>query len=216
MPRRSLLSEGDTGWQPYGTTGTLCDPVPPYIARLLGAEAQPKGEKITYVRPAFLEPVLCCIGTLAGDAQHQERAHESLVEDFLVALGYQKHEDIKYRQGRVDITLTEQGRPVAIFEVKRAWDLSRYNASGAVQQVYNYALDQGIRYVVVTNGDTYILFDRLKGLSYGSNLLAEFKLTALEEDDLKLIDCLRPANITDPNLPQLFRYLAECFDKPST
>ena len=121
MPRKALLSEGETGWQPYGTTGILCDVLPPYIARLLGVKPPENGGKITHVRPAFLEPVLRGIETLVGDAQHQERAHESLVEDFLAALGYQKHKDIRYRQGRVDITLTAQGRPVAIIEVKKAW-----------------------------------------------------------------------------------------------
>jgi Holliday junction resolvase-like predicted endonuclease len=214
MPRRALLSQNETGWQPYGTTGALVESLPPYVARLLGTEAQPESEAITYVRPAFLEPILRCIEILTRDPQHQERAHESLVEDFLAALGYHKHEDIRYRQGRVDITLRAQGRSIAVVEVKRAWDLSIYSASSAIQQAYGYALSQGIRYVVVTNGDTYLLFDRLKGLSFESNLLAEIRLSALEEEDLTIIDRLRPENIATPNLPQLFRYLAECFDNP--
>jgi len=214
MPRTSLLSEGETAWQPYGTTGALIDALPPYVARWLDIEVQPKSEKLTYVRPQYLEQIFRSIETLAEDPQHQERAHESLVEDFLAALGYQKHQDIRYRQNRIDITLSVQGLPVAVIEVKRAWDLSRDGAGGAIQQGYNYALSQGIRFVVISNGDTYLLFDRLKGLSFDSNLVGEIKLTALQDEDLKLIDRLRPENMADPNLPQLFRHLAECFAKP--
>ncbi len=122
---------------------------------------------------------------------HKERAHESLVEDFFVALGYAKHKDIKYRQGRVDIKLETAGHTLLIAEVKAVWDLSFKNGIGAIKQAYGYAHDQGVRYAIVTNGDTYILFDRLKGLSWESNLLGEFQLTALQQEDLDLIDRLR-------------------------
>jgi len=76
---------------------------------------------------------------------------------------YQKHKEIKYRQGRVDITLESAGRPLAIVEVKRAWDLSAQTGMDAVKQAYGYAHDRGVRYVIVSNGDTYMLYDRLKG-----------------------------------------------------
>ena len=36
MPRTSLVSEGETPWQPYGTVGKVYPELPPYIARLVG------------------------------------------------------------------------------------------------------------------------------------------------------------------------------------
>ncbi|MGH7172475.1 MAG: hypothetical protein ACRELG_19525, partial [Gemmataceae bacterium] len=142
---------------------------------------------------------------------HKERAHESLVEDFFVALGYRKHTDIKYRQGRVDIKIETDGVTLLIAEVKAVWDLSFYNGIDAIKQAYNYAHDQGVRYVVVTNGDTYIVFDRLKGLSWESNLIGEFQLTALQQEDLALIERLRPARLSYPDPAEALRHLAENF-----
>jgi hypothetical protein len=210
-PRTSLISEGETAWQPYGTVGKVYTDLPPYIARLLGNSPPASSKGIAIVRPRFLEPVIRSVETLRREREHKERAHESLVEDLFVALGYRKHEDIKYRQGRVDIMLESGGRPMLIAEVKAAWDLSFYNGTKAIKQAYNYAHDQGVRNVLVTNGDTYLLFDRLKGLSWESNLLGEFQLTSLEEGELALIDRLRPERLSRPDLGEALRYLAESF-----
>lgn len=182
---------------------------------MLGLRAEPSNASspVSYLRPTWLDSVLKSIETLQRDQQHQERAHESLVEDFLSILGYKKHDDIRYRQGRMDITLRVNGKPIALLEVKRAWDLNVHTGLAAVQQGYFYALTHGIRYVIVTNGDTYIIFDRLKGLTYDANLLAEFKLTSLQEADLHVIDRLKPENLPNPRLDELFRNLAECFQR---
>jgi hypothetical protein len=107
--------------------------------------------------------------------------------------------------------LKRLGQTLLIAEVKAVWDLSFYNGIGAVKQAYNYAHDQGVRYVIVTNGDTYILFDRLKGLSWESNLLGEFQLTALQQEDLALIDRLRPAQMSFPDPGEALRHIAESF-----
>jgi len=209
-PRTALVSEGETAWQPYGTVGKVHSELPPYIARLLGLTTQIKSG-IAIIRPAFLESVIQTIETLRKEPGHAERAHESLVEDFFVALGHRKHKDIKYRQGRVDIALEKGDRTILVVEVKPGWDLSRYNGTSAIKQAYGYAHDQGVRYVLVTNGDTYILFDRLKGLSWESNLLGEFRLTALQEEDLALVERLRPQRMANPDMAEAFRHLAESF-----
>lgn len=47
---------------------------------------------------------------------------------------------------------------------------------------------------------------RLKSLTYDANLLAEFQLTSLE-------DRLRPENLPNPRLEELFHNLAECFQR---
>lgn len=209
--RKDIFSPGETGWQPYGTVGSLQDEVPPYILRLLG-EAPPKeSAKINYIVPDYLESVVQSIKRLQADASHQERAHESLVEDFFSALGYEKHKDIKYRQGRVDIAIWNENNALVVVEVKKDWNLSMYNSPEVIQQAYNYALDQGARYVFVTNGDYYVVFDRFKGLSYSSNVVGEFRLTALEEELLSLIEGLKRERLINPNLEELFRHLSESF-----
>jgi hypothetical protein len=73
-----------------------------------------------------------------------------------------------------------------------------------------------VRYVLVTNGDTYILFDRFKGLSWESNLLGEFQLTALQQEDLALIERLRPARLSFPDPAEALRHLAESFSSRGT
>jgi hypothetical protein len=208
--RRDILEEGETAWQPYGAVGALRPEVPLYITRLLGAKPPPRPP---FEVPDWLAPVIASIEVLRRDPNHQERAHESLVEDYFCALGFEKHEGIRYRQGRVDVTICASGRPVLLMEVKAEWQLSRQTRAGAeaVQQAYRYALDQGVRYVAVTNGDVYLLFDRLKGLSLESNALAEFQLSALQEGDLETIERLRPESLEHADLHELFSFLSEAF-----
>jgi len=213
---RSLVSEGEVPWQPYGTVGKVYPELPPYITRVVGILPLADVKQIPIVRPPELACVIEAIEILRKEHDHMERAHESLVEDFFVALGYSKHKDIKYRQGRVDIKIESAGQTLLVAEVKAAWELSFYNGIGAIKQAYNYAHEQGVRYVLVTNGDTYILFDRLKGLSWESNLLGEFQLTALEQDDLVLVDRLRPARIKRLDPAEALRHLAESFTEKAS
>lgn len=211
VKRKDILSPGETAWQPYGTVGILQDEVPPYIKRLLGETPPKESAKINHVVPDYLKSVVRVVEQLKDDPNHQERAHESLVEDFFCAIGYEKHRDIKYRQGRVDISIWDGNNPLVVVEVKRDWNLSLYNSPKVVKQAYNYALDQGTRYVLVTNGDYYVVFDRLKGLSYSSNVIGEFCLTALEEEHLSIIDRLKRESLIKPNLEELFKHLSESF-----
>ena len=209
--RRDILEGGETGWPPFGTVGALRDGLPPYIKRLLGVPPPPPPPPRQL--PDWLAPVIESIEVLRGEPEHHERAHESLVEDFFCALGFRKQQDIKYRLGRVDVTVWASDKPVLLVEVKPDWGLNRHTKAGvkAIQQAYEYALDQGVRHVVVTNGDVYLLFDRLKGLSLEANTLAEFQLTALQEGDLDTIERLRPARLEHADLHELFSFLSEAF-----
>ena len=211
MPRASLVSTDERPWQPYGTVGKVYPELPPYIARLLGISLPTGPKEIVIVRPPQFKAVIEMIALLRKERNHMERAHESLVEDFFVALGYRKHQDIKYRQGRVDIRLELNGRTILIAEVKADWDISSSNDRGAIKQAYGYALEHGVRYVIVTNGDTYVLFDRLKGLSWEDNMLGEFQLSALQQDDLAIIERLQPGVLSNPDFGETLRHLSECF-----
>jgi hypothetical protein len=189
--RRDLLRAGEKGWPIFGTTGPLLDDLPVYIRRALGEDVVVPPAPAVYKPADWLIPLIEAILTLRKDESHQERAHESLVEEFLVALGYRRHEDIKFRQGRIDIMLYAGGRPALLLEVKRDWALQAASHE-ARAQAYRYALEQGIRFVGITNGDYYQLFDRQRGLSYDEQLLGEFTLSALRRGDEDTIEKLRP------------------------
>ena len=211
-----ILMEGEKGWEPFGTIGRVQAKVPSYIARLVGlpTEAASVGRtKAAAVQPEYLKVLLTRIAALRHDTGHQERDHESLAEDFFVSIGYGKQTDLKFRRGHIDLTLSSDGSQLAIVEVKRTWDLDFENATKHIKQAYEYAHQTGTRYVLVTNGDDYLLFDRLKGLSWESNLLGEWKLSALREEDIKLIDRLRPERLRKPSLTELFQHLSEAFGK---
>jgi Holliday junction resolvase-like predicted endonuclease len=211
VKRRDLIGSEETGWRPYGTVGNLYDEVPPYVLRLLGK--MPPTHRPKTVAPDYLKAVIGAIERLKSDPNHQERAHESLVEDFFCAIGYEKHQNIKYRQGRVDISIWHGDRVLVVLEVKKDWNLSLYNSPETIKQAYKYALDQGGRYVIMTNGDYYAIFDRLKGLSLSSNLIGEFRLTALEDEDVSIIQRMSHNSLVNPNIEELFRYLSECFEQ---
>jgi predicted type IV restriction endonuclease len=109
--------------------------------------------------------------------------------------------------------LWEGNNLLVIVEVKKDWNLSIYNSSGYVQQAYGYALDQGARWVVLTNGDYYAVYDRFKGLSTSTNLIGEFRLTALTEEDEAIIKRMSRDRLLKPDLEELFKYLSESFRK---
>lgn len=197
--KNEIVRDGETGWMPRGTVGKVYGDLPPYARRFLGMAvpiAAPHVETVR-LRPQFLEPIIRKVETLRAQQHHTERDHESLVEDFFVSLGHRQHEDIRFRQGRVDILLRTNGKAVVVVEVKRDWGLNTHNADSAIWQAYRYAHEQGVRYVLVTNGDTYILFDRLRGLSYSTHRLGEFQLTSLRDQDLVLISRLYPGSLED-------------------
>lgn len=140
--------------------------------------------------PAELAGLLGDIKSLKRDHNHQERAHETLVEAFLEALGYSRFENIKHRHGRIDISLELDGTTKAVIEVKRDWNLAS-STRDAVKQAYGYAQEAGAQFVIVTNGDFYQVFDRTKGLSNDSNLVGTFAISSWRSEDQQIVDLLR-------------------------
>ncbi len=210
--RKEILKYGEKPWVPYGTTGYLELELPDYIKRLINIPVKEEDKENESFTPEYLNDLVQNINVLKKDVNHQERAHESLVEDFLVQIGYKKHSDIKYRQSRIDLTIWDNNKPLLLLEVKRDWDLSWERNADALKQAYGYSYDKGIRYIILTNGDYYAIFDRLKGLSYEKNLIIEFQLTALIKDDIEFIDKLKKEYLTKPNISEIFKNLSEMFE----
>lgn len=215
LPRKKILKHGEKPWAPYGTTGTLEPELPDYIKRILGEkplEEDIQEETPQPTIPDFLSQLVNHINELKKDPSHQERAHESLVEDFLVLLGYQKHLDIKYRQSRIDLTIWNNENPLLVLEVKRDWNLNWETHALALRQAYGYSYDKGIRYILITNGDYYAFFDRVKGLSYDKNLVGEFQLTSLQSEDIELINKLKKDNLTRTSVSEILKSISEIFE----
>lgn len=151
--------------------------------------------KQNHERPKEFLKLIEDIENLRKDSQHKERAHESLVEYFYEILGFDRHTEIKYRQGRVDIGITYNDETIIVNEVKKDWNLS-YNDKKTIKQGFGYALETGARFVAITNGDYYAIFDRSKGLDMNSNLIGEFRLTKLSKNCLQIIEKLKKEIIT--------------------
>ncbi|MFH1317835.1 MAG: hypothetical protein ABIH71_02320, partial [Candidatus Omnitrophota bacterium] len=209
LKRKEILRPDEKGWAPYGIIKVLPD-LPSYIRRLIEnnwevpvvnqSNAKHSFEKLESKPVAFLSPewlggLIRDINILKEDREHKERAHESLVETFYELLGFSKYTDIKHRQGRIDISVAIDNKILIVNEVKKDWDLSWRNRK-ALSQAYNYALEIGALYVILTNGDYYAIFDKRQGHSYDSQLVGDFKLTKLREEDLGLIKKLKKENIS--------------------
>jgi len=148
---------------------------------------------------------------LKSDRDHKERAHESLVETFFINLGYSKHKEVQYRKGRIDISIVNNEKSMIVIEVKKEWNLKAKNKSKELQQAYNYALETGTRYIILTNGDYYLFVDRLKGLSYKDNIVGEFELTSLKKEDYEIIQKLKKEVVFIFNIEEIFKNLSLCF-----
>ena len=127
------------------------------------------------------------IEQLKESSAHAEREHEELVIDFFKTLGYEFPKDIKLGKERADILIEQKGTPFIVVEVKRDWNLKEKIHR---EQAYKYSLRQGGRYVIITNGNNYYIYDRTKGLTFQENYLGSFSLSPWSKGEEKLISLL--------------------------
>ena len=154
------------------------------------SEGQPRHE-MPSPPPDWVAPFVQRINNLRASARHSERDHESLVEDFFRCLGYEPGKDLIYRQGHIDMVILEGGTPLFVVEVKRSWSLT-YLDQNALEQAYRYSHEAGARYVILTNGDYYALFDRSRGFKYSDHLVGELVLSAWDDQkDTAIVEMIR-------------------------
>lgn len=147
------------------------------------------GQRLTFKEAKdILSPVIEGIQIVRQDANHQERDHESLLEDFLRRLGFQPYGEIKFRRGRVDLALYQEKKPRLIFEVKKNWNIEKFRV---LRQAYKYCMETNVPYCCITNGDYYLIHQTNQGLSYQDNELGEFNLSSLRLEDLAMIEWIR-------------------------
>lgn len=145
--------------------------------------------------PDWLDKMIARINKLKLINDHKERGHESLIEDFLVNLGYEKDDEIKFQVGRIDILLAAENKPLAVIEVKKYWNLNANKDIGVVEQAFRYSLKIGTKFIIISNGDYYGIYDTDKGRTYADKFLGDFTLTNLNENGLKLIEFLKRNNL---------------------
>lgn len=155
---------------------------------------KPKSSEI--ILPDFLKSLIENIRKLKDDLEHKERAHESLVELFYELLGYERFSEIKYQTGRIDVSIQIKGKTIIVNEVKRDWNLNWKNPE-VVKQAYNYAHEVGSRFVIITNGDYYALFDQNNGFSYESHFVGEFNLSTLTKETVKFVEMMKKENFIE-------------------
>lgn len=144
--------------------------------------------------PDWLAPIVEQVRDLRGAAATTERDHENLVAKLFEALGYRPGHEIRFQRAHSDICIVRDGKPLVVIEVKRDWSLSR-SSRDVTKQAYAYALESGSPFVIITNSDYYALYDRRKGLTLDERFVAEFYLTALTEEGLKVLEGLRPGTL---------------------
>ena len=79
-------------------------------------------------------------------------------------------------------------------EIKRDWRLT-HEYQHVVEQGYGYAQQIDAKYVVITNGDYYAIYNRSKGLNYDKDFVGNFFVTRLGRNDMRLINLLKKDNI---------------------
>lgn len=151
---------------------------------------EPPHEPVVIEPPEWLRPVVSQVQILKEDSGHQEREHEDIVASLFETLGYGRISDIKFRRGRIDVLVSVNNRPIFTIEVKADWSLSS-KSGDYIRQAYNYALETGTAFVIITNGDTYVLFERGAAGTYKGDLQGEVRLTQLTADGLKMIESWR-------------------------
>ncbi len=154
-------------------------------------------EASRFIIPDWLKPIIGQIKLLHDQADHQERDHEDIVKELFRVLGYTPIEEIRFQRGRIDILISVENRPLITVEVKRDWSLSESNAD-YVHQAFHYSHQIGTRFVVLTNGDIFLVFDRTKGFRYEEMLFAKFELTKLDDKGLQSLGSLKKSEL--PNI----------------
>lgn len=160
----------------------------PYVAPQVTAIGRKTDESPQYILPDF-PGASQLLSRLQQSRGLPERNMEDLVRELLVALGHFPT-SIVFQVGRIDVLLNTNGNPAFVFEVKRTLDV-RGALDQARRQGFDYAGKTGARFVVLTDADTYEIYDRTRGLDHGSMKLGRFTLSRFRPEDDSLLSILR-------------------------
>ena len=120
-----------------------------------------------------------------------ERNMEDLVKELLVRLGHPAG-SVVFQVGHIDVLVqARDGKPSVVVEVKTSLR-SKPDRDSALRQAFDYASRNGAPIVVITDADTYEVYDRRAGLDHASMLRASFRMSAFRETDALGLKLLGP------------------------
>jgi hypothetical protein len=121
----------------------------------------------------------------------EEEQRQLVARFFVEVLGYRRTR-VRSEHERNDVRVHDRkDRPWLVVEVKPSLDSDRHRKS-ARRQGFDYAHRIGLRYVVISDGDYYEVYDRFAGerLAYDEMRQGNFRLTSLRSRDNDLLSLL--------------------------
>lgn len=121
-------------------------------------------------------------GYLAGN---ETRTRQVLIDPLLQKLGWNVSNpnivqlEYQVKQGQPDYALMSKGKPVAVVEAKR---LESDLGDDQIIQALAYAVAGGIPYIIITNGDTWEMYDVFKPAEFEDCLLIKLELSQQPAD----------------------------------
>ena len=112
-------------------------------------------------------------------AENETRTRQVLIDPLLRKLGWDVSNpnivQLEYRvkQGRPDYALMSKGKPLAVVEAKR---LGSDLGDDQIMQALAYANAGGIPYMIITNGDTWEMYEVFKPAELEDRLLIKLEL----------------------------------------
>ena len=113
-------------------------------------------------------------------AENETRTRQVLIDPLLRKLGWDVSNpnivqlEYKVKQGQPDYALISKGKPVAVVEAKR---LGSDLGDDQIIQALAYAVAGGIPYIIITNGDTWEMYDVFKPAEFEDCLLIKLELS---------------------------------------
>ena len=115
-------------------------------------------------------------------SEDETRTRQVLIDPLLRKLGWDVSDpqavELEYKVGpqRADYALMSNGQPVAVIEAKR---LGRDLEDNEMMQVLNYANRDGTDYMIVTDGDRWMMYDVFRRGALNNRLLMELQLSQM-------------------------------------
>ena len=112
-------------------------------------------------------------------AEYETRTRQLLIDPLLRKLGWNVSNpnivqlEYQVREGRPDYALMSKGKPLAVVEAKKlGTDLDE-----VIMQAFNYANPGGIPYMIITDGDTWEMYEVFKQAELEDRLLMKLELS---------------------------------------
>jgi hypothetical protein len=132
---------------------------------------------------------IAAVRELRGRGEEEQR--QLVAQFFVEILGYRRTR-VRSEHERNDVRVYDRrDRPWIIVEVKPSLESDRHRKA-ARRQGFDYAHRVGVRFVVLSDGDNFEVYDRSAGqrLSYDEMRQGNFRLTALRSRDNDLLGLL--------------------------